>query len=436
MNKFLKESSEMSKSDLHKIIDYSEKLQSMIDPNEDLEDWVKAKLTHTADYLNSVTNYLCFHKKQSPQVNETTCLNYKKFLFLNENYKSEMAISDLKNINYKAKILQSKIDPKEDLEDWVKSKLNLAGEYLDDVFHHIDYFDQDGREYDDLNEGFKEFTLAALLSLGTIGIGGVKTLFNDLNAQPTKELIQKIPVNVYIVQKGDNLSDIAKKSNISLDAILKANPSIKNPNQINIGDKIIIPIDDSGKIVSIKDYKPIKSSDVNVSAINDKQFIEYIKFNENGVRRGFDKNKNLWFQHKSYEGGLDTIAYGHKLKKGEDFSKGITESEAIRLLLQDLKIAENTSIRDISQIYDSAKKKKQLKPNARNSYEQLSKFEKQMCLDFAYNIGTLKKFPKFFTALLNKDIYTMKKEYIRTADGKPIKQRNDQFYNYFLKNYE
>ena len=59
-----------------------------------------------------------------------------------------------------------------------------------------------------------------------------------------------------------------------------------------------------------------------------------------------------------------------------------------------------------------------------------------MCLDFAYNLGSLRKFPTFFTALLNKDIDTMKREYKRYSGGRPLIQRNDQFFDMFLNSYE
>lgn len=45
----------------------------------------------------------------------------------------------------------------------------------------------------------------------------------------------------YIVVSGDNLSAIAKKYGVTVDEILAANPDIKNPNLINIGQKIKIP---------------------------------------------------------------------------------------------------------------------------------------------------------------------------------------------------
>ena len=48
---------------------------------------------------------------------------------------------------------------------------------------------------------------------------------------------------------------------------------------------------------------------------NDTQLVNYIKRVENSVRDGWSKDKKKWFPHKSHEGGTDTIAYGHKLKK-------------------------------------------------------------------------------------------------------------------------
>ena len=291
-----------------------------------------------------------------------------------------------------------------------------------------------------IDEGFKDIALASLLSLGVIGAGALNNLFAKSSVKPTAELVKKIPVKVYVVKSGDTLSGIADKSNVSLNAILKANSQIKDPNTIKIGDNIIIPIDEKGKIANIKSVedKPTKSvsSESGQSAISDSNFIDYMKFVENGIRSGYDKNKKLWFPHKSVEGGLDTIAYGHKLKKGENFSSGITERDAIKLLLSDLRTAESVSKRDIKSIYTSAKKDGKLKSSARFDYDQLSVKEKQMCLDFAYNLGSLRKFPTFFTALLNKDIDTMKREYKRYFDKTPLVQRNDKFFDMFLKSYE
>jgi LysM repeat protein len=43
------------------------------------------------------------------------------------------------------------------------------------------------------------------------------------------------------IKSGDTLSQIAKKEGMTLKALLAANPSIKNANQIRVGQNIIIP---------------------------------------------------------------------------------------------------------------------------------------------------------------------------------------------------
>ncbi len=40
--------------------------------------------------------------------------------------------------------------------------------------------------------------------------------------------------------------------------------------------------------------------------------------------------------------GHPTIGYGHKIKRGEDFSKGITKEQALKLLRRDVQIAVDT----------------------------------------------------------------------------------------------
>jgi LysM repeat protein len=45
----------------------------------------------------------------------------------------------------------------------------------------------------------------------------------------------------YIAKARDNLSVLAKKFNVSVDELMKANPQISNPNDLGIGEKIMIP---------------------------------------------------------------------------------------------------------------------------------------------------------------------------------------------------
>jgi hypothetical protein len=53
-------------------------------------------------------------------------------------------------------------------------------------------------------------------------------------------------------------------------------------------------------------------------------------------RSGFDKNKKRWFPYTDVGGKNLAIAYGHKVEQGEDFSQGVTESEADDLLFRDI----------------------------------------------------------------------------------------------------
>lgn len=50
------------------------------------------------------------------------------------------------------------------------------------------------------------------------------------------------PVSAYTVQAGDNLSQIAARHSVKLEALLEANPQIRNPNLIYPGQEINLPI--------------------------------------------------------------------------------------------------------------------------------------------------------------------------------------------------
>jgi hypothetical protein len=71
----INESAEMAQSDITKLIDYSKKLQSMFSVNDNLEDWVKAKLNHACDYVATVRDYLKFYRdeKEAGTTDEKLC---------------------------------------------------------------------------------------------------------------------------------------------------------------------------------------------------------------------------------------------------------------------------------------------------------------------------------------------------------------------------
>ena len=46
---------------------------------------------------------------------------------------------------------------------------------------------------------------------------------------------------VYTIKKGDTLLKVAKAHGITIEALMAANPAIKNPNKISEGQQITIP---------------------------------------------------------------------------------------------------------------------------------------------------------------------------------------------------
>jgi hypothetical protein len=126
--------------------------------------------------------------------------------------------------------------------------------------------------------------------------------------------------------------------------------------------------------------------------------------NDNGT--GFVDG--YWYPHKSFEGGTDTIAYGHKIKDGEDFSKGLTESEALKLLIEDLSCAEKAA-----SLF--------LKDKHGVEWSELPEWKREIFIDFQFN-GVLRSFPKFVRAVICDDVAGIQAEYKRYAkNGNGIK---------------
>ncbi|MEL7566564.1 MAG: LysM domain-containing protein [Dehalobacterium sp.] len=57
---------------------------------------------------------------------------------------------------------------------------------------------------------------------------------------------------VYTVQSGDTLSAIARRYNVTVSAILAANPAISDPNNIVVGQNICIPVACSGHFYTVR----------------------------------------------------------------------------------------------------------------------------------------------------------------------------------------
>ncbi len=146
-------------------------------------------------------------------------------------------------------------------------------------------------------------------------------------------------------------------------------------------------------------------------------FISYIARVENSVKAGFKNGK--WYPHKSFEGGSDTIAYGHKIQPGENFSSGITQEQALELLKKDLAVAADRARQIVNKVYGPS------------SWERLDSKRKEMLVDFAFN-GVLTKFPNFLQGVVLNLPKQIKAEYKRFSKGRELIDRNNQFAQRYL----
>src|ERR1043165_7579622 len=71
----------------------------------------------------------------------------------------------------------------------------------------------------------------------------------------------------YTVKPGDNLSKIATRNGVTLAQLLQANPQVKDPNRISVGDVLNLPGDSSGVPAgSTDDTKPLPVNAIPVTA--------------------------------------------------------------------------------------------------------------------------------------------------------------------------
>jgi hypothetical protein len=87
----------------------------------------------------------------------------------------------------------------------------------------------------------------SLLGLGTDDGGSADATptpaaTEQLTAEPEPTALPAPTQQIYVVVKGDTMSRIAKKTGVSVEELMAANPQIKNPNKIAIGDELTIPV--------------------------------------------------------------------------------------------------------------------------------------------------------------------------------------------------
>ena len=77
------------------------------------------------------------------------------------------------------------------------------------------------------------------------GGGGAATPIAESTATPEITPVPAPTPQIYVVRKGDTMSKIAKKFDLTVAALVAANKQLKDPDKISIGDEITIPVPDS-----------------------------------------------------------------------------------------------------------------------------------------------------------------------------------------------
>ena len=92
--------------------------------------------------------------------------------------------------------------------------------------------------------------LALFMLPALLGIGGGGTPGASAEPQPTRSRrpaprsrpCRRRRAQVYVIKQKDTLSKVAKRFGVTIEELLAANPDIKNPDKISIGQQIVIPL--------------------------------------------------------------------------------------------------------------------------------------------------------------------------------------------------
>lgn len=201
-------------------------------------------------------------------------------------------------------------------------------------------------------------------------------------------------------------------------------------------EKAPVNYDAFGNVISQPETEVLMSRQAQVVDPVDDRFTNYIERVE-GFKTGKGKTP---FRYPSPEGGLDTIGLGHKLTQDEIDSNSVygfdldtlTKEQSKEIFRQDLIKYEKMLKSDLKTNYKKYEMKQPI------DYDTLNKKQQEMLLDFTFNLGSLKSFPKFTEAVLKGDMATARKEYKRYFENdkgevKEVKDRNEQFFKTYLK---
>jgi hypothetical protein len=192
-----------------------------------------------------------------------------------------------------------------------------------------------------------------------------KTMTTKITKEFLKEAIRKILLEQeYVVKRGDTLGRIAKKMGVSVADLAKAN-NIKNPNLINVGQKIVAPQAQA----SAQDIEDIESGAL---ASTIKSAVK--------TSTGFDPDANKGLAKPTQMGGPDVAVYSQGLEKLKSIVAKKKESRQNQLDALELRGASDpTTVKRIERLKKGiARFEKMLSPGGE---EVLAAYGKRMAAD-------------------------------------------------------
>jgi len=101
---------------------YAIKIHNLLSNDQEMESWVAKKIDLASGYINGVAEYLSTEKIYKEDAGE-----------------GHMAKSQLYSITKSALAITTIVQPGDDIEGWVQTKMNRAVDMLDAVYHYEDY---------------------------------------------------------------------------------------------------------------------------------------------------------------------------------------------------------------------------------------------------------------------------------------------------------
>ena len=214
----------MAQNQLLKIGTHAIKIHNMIDNDAEMESWVAKKIDLASNYVKSVHGYTAGQKAGT----------YDDDGMTEDAGEGHMSKSQLYATAKMAIELIDMIDKGDDLEGWVQTKLNLAADYLQAVYHYEDY--QKLNPYrEELDDALMQ-KHAGVIQKSLDGILARETEIADVDTKPGMMRILKKRVNE--VEK-----DIAKENRKNTDeggmpaSVIKSKQRYANMSDEELADR-------------------------------------------------------------------------------------------------------------------------------------------------------------------------------------------------------